>query len=201
VNKLIHNFVFGFFGGEMKKSIIALALFALLLSASCSALKVSAPSTIVVETGQKNVPIIIENDSTFDQSFEVSFSAPFEFEITPSEGTLEAGRETVVTFSVSQQPETQETNYQGTLEVRLGQDKAFRKLDILFKEGNTPIIGPDQLPSPGNLTGLISFAGFYSWATGLFTMQNLVNFALIIIAAILLIAFIARFLKRVAVRQ
>ncbi len=188
----------------MKKSLIALALFTLLLSLNCSALKVSAPSTIVVETGQKNVPIIIENDSTFNQSFEVSFSAPFEVEITPSQGSIEAAQETVVTFSVSQQPETSGMNYQGTLEVRLGQDKAFRKLDILFKEGRQPILGQDeipQIPSIENITGLASFAGLYSWAGSLFTIQNLINAVLALVAAILLIAFIARFLKRVAVKQ
>ena len=175
----------------MNISLVAFTLFLLLFSVSANALQVDAPSTIVVQESQKDVRLTIRNDTESEQEYSVQFYAPFDAIVSPSFGRLDSGKSTISSLSIPRQEELEGSSYEASLEVQLGEEKSFRRLRVIFKEsGKGEELGTAEADS-----GLVSLAGFYSIA-GIFTPENLLNVFLVFVAAILLIAFIARFVKR-----
>ncbi len=174
----------------MRKSLLGLALILLLFSVGAHALYLNVASTIVVQDSQKDVPLTIGNDTEAEQDYSVQFYAPFDAIVSPSFGRLGSGKSTISSLSIPRQEDLEGSSYEATLEVRLGQEKAFRRLRVIFKEA-----GKEPGSATGADSGLISLAGFYAIA-GVFTPENLLNVFLVFVAAILLIAFIARFVKR-----
>ncbi len=176
----------------MNRSLVAFTLFLLLFSMSANALQVDAPSTIVVQESQKDIPLTIRNDTEAEQEYSVQFYAPFDAIVSPSFGRLGSGKSTISSLSIPRQEDLEGSSYEASLEVRLGEEKAFRRLRVIFKESGK---GEELGSTTGADSGLVSLAGFYAFA-GIFTPENLLNVFLVFVAAILLIAFIARFVKR-----
>jgi len=198
----------------LKKCLIALVLL-VLMSASCLAVSVNVPSTIVVGQEQKDVPITVSVNSSRDTDFEASFSSPFNAYLIPSSGTLKGGKAEILTLSISPNKALEGSNYNVVFEAEIGEEKVFRNVRVIFSEeagtgqgsaednGTGPEAGEGFSGSSGSETGegVIEFqayalAGLYSWVEGLVSFENIVNIVLVVVAAILLIAFIARFVKR-----
>lgn len=185
----------------MYKITLALGLFLLLLSVSAQAFYIDAPSTIVVQQAQKEVLVAIGNDAAIEQDFSARLSAPFNSSLSPSSGKISAGRTADLILSISPQEALGGSTYNCLLEVQLGEEKASRNISVIFKEKESK--GSQQGETGSSNAGFFSIAwlsapatGLFSYAAGLLTPENALNFALALIAAILLIAFIARFVKR-----
>ena len=88
-------------------------------------------------------------------------------------------------------------SYESTLVIELGSEKIIKTINISFKKAQEQL--PEKpVPEPGidlgEVSGSIS-SGFASLA--FIGSENALNLALVFIAAILLIAFIARFIRRI----
>jgi len=185
-----HFFDETFFKSFLGKRFLLSAFLLLLFSASCQALAVESPATIIVQQEQRDVLVTIRNDSSLEQDYSVGFSGPFDAFASPSFGKIGAGKSAFVTLSVFPNELLAGSTYEGVLEVEIGEEKAFRNVSVVFKE---------EVPqgNGGNKANAFSFAGFASLVGSLFSLENAVNFVLVVIAAVLLIAFIARFVRRV----
>lgn len=194
----------------MHKTTAALGLFLALLSLSASAFYLDAPGTIIVQQAQKEVLVSIGNDSAIEQDFSAHFSAPFSSSLSPSIGKIGAGKTIALSLSISPQEALGGSTYNCLLEVQAGGEKISRNISVIFKEKENKS-SPQGTGTGGNnaagffsLAGLSGYAaglsayatGLFAYGAGLFTPENALNAALAFIAAILLIAFIARFVKR-----
>jgi len=171
---------------------MALGLFLLLFSVSAQAFYLDAPGTIIVQQAQKEVLVAISNDSATEQDFSAHFSAPFSSSLSPSNGKIGAGETATLILSISPQENLEGSTYDCLLEVQVGGEEASKNINIIFK-------GEESEPKneTGNSNaGFFPLTGLFSYAAGLLTPENALNAALVLVAAILLIAFIARFVKR-----
>ena len=180
----------------MHRITLALGLLLALLSVSAQAFYIDTASTIVVQQAQKEVFVEIGNDAAIEQEFSAYFSAPFNSSLSPSSGKIGAGKTVNLVLSVSPQEKLEGSAYNTLLEVQLGSEKEFRNIRVIFKGANKP-----QNGSGNGGTGLFPLAGLFSSGAALFTPENALNAALALVAAILLIAFIARFVKRLEAQK
>jgi len=176
----------------LRKSLYAIALVLLLFSASASALYLDVSSTVVIQEEQKDIPIAIRNDSYKEENYSIEFSAPFEAIVGSYSGKLGAGKATIATLSIMPNEELAGSTYEGTLEVSMGEEKVSRKIRVLFKEEE---ILREEPVEENSLTG------FYTVAGSVLTLENALNAFLAVIAAVLLIAFIARYVKRLEAKK
>lgn len=173
----------------MRKCLYALALFLLLFSVSSNALVVDVPGNIIVQQDEKIVDIKIKNDSDYAQDFSVELSIP-NASIDPSEGSLEAGESVTASLSISPEENLAGSTYAGQLRVSMGEEKETREISVMFKEKATA--EPKEEPAPQPAAGFFALPDLSVF----FTAENALNIVLAIVAAILLIAFIARLVKR-----
>jgi len=178
----------------LNKSLCALALFLLFCSVSANAIYVDFPSTIIIQQEQEDFPVTIRNDEEIAQDFSAKISAPFEAIVSPSNGSIAAEKSTILSLSIIPSEELEGNSFETTLEIQIGEEKAFKNVRIIFKEEAETEEEP-EVQTIG--TGLFSFADFDAFTAIIFTPENALNAFLAVVAAILLIAFISRFVKRV----
>ena len=162
---------------------------------------VDAPRTIIVQQAQKEVVVAISNDSATEQDFSAHFSAPFGSSLSPSDGKIGAGETATLILSIFPQEALEGSTYNCLLEAQVGGEKISRNISVIFKGKESE--GMPQGQTGGGNAGFFSMTwfsasatGLFSYAEGLLTPENALNAALVLVAAILLIAFIARFVKR-----
>jgi len=175
----------------LRKSLYAIALVLLVFSTSVSALYLDVSNTVVIQEGQKDIPIAIRNDSYKEENYSIEFSAPFEAIVSSYSGKLGAGKATIATLSIQPNKELAGSTYEGTLEVSMGEEKVSRKIRVLFKEEVLEEEPVEENP----------LTGFYTIAGSILTLENALNAFLAVIAAVLLIAFIARYVKRLEAKK
>lgn len=158
-----------------------LGIFAFLLFFSTAhSLNLSAPSGVNIAEKETSFPATIENNSSREHALSVSFFSPTVHRIENKPLTIKANSSAVIKIFL-QQNNSLTGSYASTLSVRLGDETKSKSIALFFKESK------QDIPA----------TGFFSLAN-LFTSENLLNLFLAIIAAILLIAFIARYTKMVA---
>ncbi|MDP2974409.1 MAG: hypothetical protein Q8N60_05130 [Candidatus Diapherotrites archaeon] len=172
----------------MKKSIYALALFLLLFSAGCQALILTETGTIVVQQDERNVDVKIRNDSDSAQDFTIELSIP-NASIDPSEGSLDAGESVTALLSISPEENLAGSTYYGQLRVMIGEEQERKEIRVMFKGEEAEEPKEEPKPNPSGFFALPNLSA-------LFTAENALNVVLALVAAILLIAFIARLVKR-----
>jgi len=184
-------------GGELKlyKCFCAIALLLLFCSVSTHAISVDFPLTIIIQQAQKDLPITIRNEEEIAQDFSARLIAPFEAFVSPSIGSLGAGKSTILSLSVSPSEELKGNSFETTLEIQIGEEKVFKNVRIIFKKAVEE--DKENEDQQGIGTGMFSFAAFGAFTASIFTPENALNAVLAVVAAILLIAFISRFVKRV----
>ncbi len=183
--------------GELKlhKSLCAIALILLFCSVSAHAIYVDFPSTIIIQQEQKDLPVTIRNDEEISQDFSVKLVAPFDSFVSPSTGSLGAGKSTILSLSISPNEELEGNSFETTLEVQIGEEREFKNVRVIFKKA----IEEEDEENAGQQsigTGMFTFADFGNFTASIFTPENALNAVLAVVAAILLIAFISRFVKR-----
>ena len=171
------------------KCFAALALFVLFFSVSSNALVVDVSGNIIVQQDEKSVDVKIKNDSDYAQDFTIELSIP-NASIDPSEGSLEAGESVTASLSISPEENLAGSTYSGQLRVMMGAKQERREIKAMFKKkaAEKPAEEPEQ-PGPASFFALPDLSA-------LFTAENALNIVLAIVAAVLLIAFIARLVKR-----
>ncbi len=188
----------------MLRCLLAFALFALLLSSGTSALIVDVPENIIIKEGQKQVQISISNDSAEAGQYRVEFLGPVEAGISQSSGEIAAFKTKKVTLSLAAEERLAGQTYESTLVVELGSEREVRKIRLFFR-GQAAQGQEVQQGQPGfDLQWLSSgfFPLFNPNSMGsLLSFENILNALLAVVAAILLIAFIARLVKRLAVKR
>ena len=165
---------------------------------TCALPILSVPGTIIIHQEQTDTPITIVNNSDFEENYSTYFSAPFDAVITSASGVLPAGKSTIATLSIAPNRELANSTYDVVLEVQLGEKKAFKNVRIVFKEEEVEVEEP--LPKTSS-AGFVSLGSFNAAIASVFTLENAINTVLAIVAAFLLIAFIARFVKRLEVEK
>ncbi len=177
-------------------SLAAFALFFVVCSVSSYGLIVDVSETIVVKQEQVTVPVSITNDSDATLDYDIELSIPGNASITPPYGSLRPGKKIIASLSISPDNALEGSTYKGSIRVALGEEKATRHVSVLFKEAGEAQPKGDN--GGNNEEPALNPLGFFSLPdlTGLFSFENMLNAALALIGAVLLIAFIARFVKR-----
>jgi len=174
--------------------IMALLAALIFITASASAFTVESPNNVFVFESEKEITIRVFNDSSVQKSLDVKFYSPAHSELIGVQEKIQADSHSSFSIRLLPREDLAGQTYESTLEIELGNTKIIRKIDISFKKpsGESSIImAPVPPVSPDfNAIG----AGFAT--LGMIGMENALNIVLGIIAAVLLIAFIARFLRR-----
>jgi hypothetical protein len=179
----------------MKAAVVLLALSLVCLSAW--AVEIDAPSTVYLYDAPKGVDVKIVNAKETAQQFSVQFDAPTQFELSEESGSVEAQRSKTISITLYPRSDLVGQTYESKLVVALGKEKFAKKLRMVFRGGRGQLeeqAGGNESATPAGLFGLAS-----AWpALTAFevTTELVLDAFLAVIAAVLLIAFIARFVKR-----
>ncbi len=164
--------------------------------ASAYAIEVNSPGTVYLYDEAKEISVKIVNVEETAQDFSVEFTAPTRFEVSRDSGTVAGKRSETISITVFPRSDLKGQTYQSKLEITLGDKKFVKNINLVFratqKEGTAPEDHPPQEPETTGLTGGLFSLGAMPGLTPELTF----NVVLGLIAAILLIAFIARFTKR-----
>ncbi|MDO8537993.1 MAG: hypothetical protein Q7S21_03860 [archaeon] len=170
----------------------------ILLGFNASALIVSnTPSSITFFEQTKELRFDVLNESDFEQALSIEFFSPIRYRIANSiPSNLLPGERTQVVLQLFPQKVTVNAEYKSTLYVTLGDETEKREIDLFF-EANPKTLYQNQntqSQNQNNSTQTISTSAFA--LLGANSAEFWINFILIIIAAVLLIAFIARMNRR-----
>ncbi|MDD5163406.1 MAG: hypothetical protein PHD95_04320 [Candidatus ainarchaeum sp.] len=169
--------------------LISALVFCFFLIGSASAFNVDAPGSIIVFDSPRDIWITVANDSPIEQNLDIKFFSPAVSNLPYVPARIGPYSEAKFAITIFPSNELFGKTYDSTLIVSLGSDKIIRTIGLSFKKTIVPVPAPGP-PGNGNpiSAGLFSLAAFGS--------ENALNIALAFIAAILLIAFIARFVRR-----
>jgi len=188
-NRIVDNW--GVFLAKKIAFLIAALVFCFFLAGSASAFNVDAPGSIIVFDSPRDIQITVTNDSPIEQNLDIKFFSPAISNLPYVPARIGPYSEAKFAITITPSPELFGKTYDSTLIVSLGSDKIIRTIGLSFKKSAVPV--PAPVPQPSNNVNPIS-AGLFSLAA--FGSENALNIALAFIAAILLIAFIARFVRR-----
>ncbi len=173
--------------------LIAALVFCSFLIGSASAFNVDAPGSIIVFDSPRDIWITVANDSPIEQNLDVKFFSPAISNLPYVPARIGPYSEAKFAITINPSAGLFGKTYESTLVVELGNEKIIRAIVISFKKNPVPEQVPAQQPE-SNLSFNPVAAGFASLAV--FDSGTALNLALVFIAAILLIAFIARFIRR-----
>jgi len=178
-------------------------------AAILGALTVEAPGNVFLAKGEKEISIRMTNGSASSADYSIDFIGPVNVSFSGSNGTIGAFSTKYITMRVPYSASLAGQDYESTLLVQSGGEKIEKKIDVSFMEkAAAPAPVPkkdadDFIGSNALVSGFFALFSFdwLGWFGWLFTPENALNLALALIAAVLLIAFIARFVKRLEAKK
>ncbi|MBI4053255.1 MAG: hypothetical protein HY394_04415 [Candidatus Diapherotrites archaeon] len=184
------------------KKLLALLFFVCLASAAF-AFSVNVPGSITLFNESRDVSVKVFNDSFSEKGLEANFFSPFNYSVIGAPKSVKAQSSAQFTLRVYPAPGLENTYQSASLEVWLGGEKKVVPVTIAVKEKDSGTVSVSgSKPVTANDSGSASqgpASGLFSLGTAFTADSDLaVNLALVLIAAVLLIAFIARFTNRVA---
>lgn len=170
-----------------------LAVAVLFLVFNASALSVSnIPSSINFFEQTKELRFDVLNNSDFEQPLNIELFSPIRYRIANSiPATLLPGERAQIVLQLFPQKAAVNTQYKSTLYTTLGDETEKREITMFF-DANPKALYIAQNQNTNQAIGASALAILGDANAGEFW----INFILIIIAAILLIAFIARMNRR-----
>jgi hypothetical protein len=178
------------FGLDFEYLLVAILFFIVLFSAKGYALTVSAPESVTIKNSG-SFYVDITNDSLSGKDFSINFFAPVKTEIISPVSI--APNESVKAKIIIYNKYSERTEINSLLEV-VSDGKIVQKEVTLVFEPNAS--NSDNYGSK-ILSGLFSFGSSLGEMTGFTFIDWVIFWALIIIVAFLLIAFISRVRNRV----
>lgn len=188
--------------------ILALACSILLVLSCASALTISAPNVVDVQGSSTVIEVPIANDSAATADLSVKFFAPTEVRVV-APSVLYPQSSTTAKIWISNSFPTY-TEITSTLEVKLGDEVQKKQITLRFfgqskSQGNQASGDQNQGNFFGSLSGafvsfgsaFFSFGSFIQETMTFSTMEWAVFIVLVIVAAVLLLAFIAKVVRRV----
>ena len=166
-------------------AIVALCLVFLFLLAQPSAMSISVPTDTNVTTASGTFFINVTNDSASQKDLKVTVFAPIKTEIS---APLSIGANSTIPVAIKVYNNFPvKTSLSSKVEVNLGSETAIKEMTMNF----TPVSN-----NSSGLGALFSF-GIFSDEMAHFTLIDwLVFIVLVLIAAVLLVAFVAKLTKR-----
>lgn len=145
----------------------------------------------------KTLSFIVENDSGQMQNLNIKVFSPVGYEINGNKNILENGEKTLIEITFLPNNKVLNSSYQGTILIELGREKTQKTISMNFYE---KVSGEEETQEENKtkenpvlegiaLTGNFVFAGFNA-------LLEPINIALILIAAVLLLLFVSRLVKR-----
>ncbi len=175
-----------------KHSLAILAL--LLICSNVLASSIGVPGTIYLYEEKNSTTITIENSESYSQNFELEAIFPTAISLSRESGTISANRGTSLTITIQPRAGLIGQTYEGKVIATIGEEEISRPMRIVFRKAKAADKTPAD-PEPSNNTGSAT-TGFFTVASPNAVSDLLLNAFLGLVAAILLIAFIARFTKR-----
>jgi|SRR3989344_6158012 len=164
---------------------VLLSVALILLGLSSSALTLShVPSSITFWEQTKEIKFEALNDSGFEQELGIEFFGPIRYRIANSvPSTLLPGERTQIVLQLFPQDASLNTEYKSTLYATLGEETVKKEIMLFFEQDPGKQLNQNPETQNENPTGFASLGEVPEFWT---------NFVLLIIIAIVLIAFIAR---------
>lgn len=175
-----------------KDYLIVLLIFIIVLfSSKAFAVGVSAPSEVIV--GDKTVFFVdITNNSASTQNLSVNFYAPIGVKVT-SPTSIASNSIATAKIELTNKTFTDNTKQNAILEVTLGNSVERKEISLSFKKTNQGIgAGVGAF-----MTGFFSLSSSINELANFSPLEWVVFFILVIIVAVMLIAFISRVRNRV----
>jgi hypothetical protein len=196
-----------FWGGFLKNFLVVLAL--LLISSSVLAAVLKAPNQVDVSAENQSFEVKVENTSDQAQIFGLEFFAPSSYSLSTVPDTIAPNAKLNITVTLDHDPDLAGQEYTSLLRVRMGDTYSSKDITLTYHDLATVLpdngagqdnSGQDSQTGQGNQSPASPGTGFFilpSLGLGLDpSTEIVVDIVLILIAALLLIAFIARLTKR-----
>lgn len=156
------------------------------------------PNTLAVERGGTDFTFVVTNNSAKDIDFVAEIVLPSSYQFVGLPKILKANASKEVKLTVFSKPELEGLNYRAKITFYAGDEAVSKKFTVAYngydaKTQNISTAKP-QDTNPNNLeNGLSGFVAFFNS-----NIEFAVITALILVAGVLLIAFISRFVKRIS---
>ena len=155
------------------------------------AISVEAPTTVYLYGEEKEVLLRVSNQEDFSQNFEAKAIFPTAAGLDRYSGSIAANKSTNLRLSIHPDEALVGQTYEGRVEITLGEEKFVKIVRLVFRgQKEAEENGETEESNKGTTAGLFALASLA------LTPELALNIMLGFIAAILLIAFIARFVKR-----
>ena len=178
----------------MSKCLFALMAL-IMVCVSTQAIEVDSVGTVYIYGEAKEITLEITNTHESAQDFSIEYNAPTQFELSEINGTISGRGAKNVTLKIYPRSDLTGQSYQTKLDVMIGNERFVKKIDLVFREKREEPADDEKDGNRGEENQIIP-VGLFGLGLGEIGWELGLNIALIVIAAILLIAFIARFVKR-----
>jgi len=147
----------------------------------------------------KTLSFEVENDSGQMQNLNIKVFSPVAYEITGNKNLLENGEKALIEITFFPNNKLLNSSYQGTILIELGREKTQKTISMNFYEKSdfeeTEKIEEENKAEENNVLEGIALTG-NSVLAGFSKLFDPVNIALTLIAAVLLLLFVSRLVKK-----
>ncbi len=169
----------------------------LFFCASASSAYVEVPSDIYFFEKPAVLPVEIVNDSSVKKSLSVEFYAPIDFEFVDSTDSIHGDGSQRVAIVMHPRGNMINSTYLSTLIIKVGDQTFVKSVNLHFTEAKKADNDANKSEDKKETGENTLLSGFFSlFAFDLFSLEFVLDILLVVIAAILLIAFISRYSKR-----
>lgn len=183
-----------------------IGLIALVLIVSNVAAPVSDfPRYVTLSDEEKEISFNVSNSSAFKKNLKIELYVPTNFEIIELPEFIEPNQSKQVRILFYPNEDLYGTNYESTLLILLGSEKMEEKINFSFVKLVAEEEGEGEVEQDGE-GAVAGFVGLFSLPnlegiTALINWELALDVFLILLAAVLLIAFIARLVTRLTAGQ
>ena len=180
-------------------SIAVLFAAVLFVAFSASAASVEASSDVFFFEEPNALVVEVLNDSDARKSLSIEFYAPLDFEFVDNTDSLPAHGRQRVAIVMHPRKDLLGSSYLSTLIVKVGEQTFVRAIELHFKEKKAEEPSDGKEGNKGEESDETALAGLFSLISLDWISAELVlDVFLVIVAAVLLLAFISRYSKRVS---
>ncbi len=175
----------------MRITAVLIALALLVSGVSAMELKTYVGNPVYVFDGPKEITIVVENRSSVSKELQINFATSADYDIGPYPNELRPHESRKVSITIYPEEGFEGSIFESKLIIKLGNETQVKNMIIEFKETDNSDKDAGEIALASGFFTLFGTAGNAGLSEIVF------NVVLVVIAAILLIAFISRYTRRI----
>ncbi|MFH1240696.1 MAG: hypothetical protein V1672_05825 [Candidatus Diapherotrites archaeon] len=175
----------------MRLTALLIMLALLISSVSAMELKTYVPNPVYIFDSPKEITFVVENRSSVSKELQINFATSADYDISNYPSELRPHESRKVSMTIYPEKGFEGSVFESQLIINLGNETQVTNMIIKFRgtENSEEAVGEIALAS--------GFFTLFGAASNAGLSEIVFNVVLVVIAAILLIAFISRYTKRI----